>query len=310
MSSKSLGLFHKTPRKYSLKAKQSLAAYSLLLPGLSMYIPFHFLPILGVILLSLISWKGYSFHTMQWVGLANYREILSDQRFWQALWHNIQFVLIVVAIQTMLSLFLAILLEQTLPLAKFFRGIYFMPTVLSLVVVGLLFSFVLSPSQGLLNTFLRMLGSQNPPAWLGDPKIALFVLMVVTIWKEFGLSMFLFIAGLESIPDELFDAAKVDGAGTWKVFTNIILPLIKETAYVVMIMATINCFKLFDLVRVMTKGGPFFATEVLATRMYTQSFKYGKIGYGSAIAVVLFLITFLISAIQFYFRSRGEKVEY
>jgi len=299
-----------TQKKYSLRAKQSQAAYSLLLPGLSMYIPFHFIPILGVFFLSMVCWEGYSFHTMEWVGLQNYKDILTDEIFWQALWHNIQFVLIVVVIQTVFSLFLAILLEQSLPFSKFFRGIYFMPTVLSLVVVGLLFSFVFSPSQGLVNTLLRMMGSENPPVWLGDSKIALFVLMGVTVWKEFGLSMFLFIAGLESIPDELFDAAKVDGANIWNVLSDIILPLIKETAYVVMIITTIGCFKLFDLVRVMTKGGPFFATEVLATRMYTQSFRYGKIGYGSAIAVVLFLITFMISAILFFIRTRGEKVEY
>jgi len=294
----------------TLKQKQARTAYTLLIPGLSVYIPFHFFPIIAVILMSFITWKGYSFDTIQWSGLSNYRDIISDKQFWNALWHNIQFVLFVVTVQTIFSLFLAILLEQNLPFSKFFRGIYFMPTVLSLVVVGLLFGFVLSPSNGLLNAFLRIMGSENPPAWLGDPKIALFVLMAVTVWKEFGLSMFLFIAGLECIPEDLFDAAKVDGASRWRVFIHIIFPLLMETMMVVITMATINCFKLFDLIQVMTKGGPFFATEVLATRMYTQSFKYGKIGYGSAIAVVLFLITFAFSAAQFLIRSKRERVEY
>lgn len=297
-------------KELSLKQKQARTAYGLLVPGLSMYIPFHFLPILAVFLMSLVSWKGYSFSTIQWNGINNYKDILSDQLFWKALWHNIQFVIIVVVIQTLFALFLAMILEQNLPLSKFFRGIYFMPTVLSLVVVGLLFGFVLSPSNGLLNNFLRLVGTKSQPAWLGDPNIALFVLMAVTIWKEFGLSMFLFIAGLECIPEDLFDAAKVDGANRWQVFLRIILPLLTETIMVVVMMATINCFKLFDLIQVMTKGGPFFATEVLATRMYSQSFKYGKIGYGSAIAVVLFMITFSFSAVQFLLRNKKNQVEY
>jgi ABC-type sugar transport system permease subunit len=293
-----------------LRSKQGLTAYLLLAPGLLMYVPFHFVPIIGVFFLSLVSWKGYSFATIRWAGAGNYLSMLRDQYFGWALWHNIQFVVIVVVVQTVIALSLAMLLERKPPGSNFFRGIYFMPTVLSLVVVGLLFNFVLSPSHGLLNSLLRLLGARSTPVWLGDSKIALFILMVVHMWKEFGLSMFLFIAGLETIPLELFDAAKVDGAGPWKVFRNVILPLLKETTTVVVILSTINCFKLFDLVMVMTKGGPFFATEVLATRMYTQSFKYGKIGYGSAIAIVLFVITFLISVAQFNLRNRGGRVEY
>ena len=307
---KQIGRVMKKKKNTSLKHKQAVTAYSLLIPGLSFYIPFHFFPIIAVFLMSLITWKGYSFSTIEWAGLQNYKDLIADKQFWNALSHNIQFVIIVVIVQTLFSLFLAMLLEQNLPLSKFFRGIYFMPTVLSLVVVGLLFGFVLSPANGLLNRLLLLMGSKSQPAWLGEPKLALFVLMAVNVWKEFGLSMFLFIAGLESIPDDLFDAAKVDGANRWQIFSHIIFPLLMETTMVVITMATINCFKLFDLIQVMTKGGPFFATEVLATRMYTQSFKYGKIGYGSAIAVVLFLLTFSFSAMQFILRNKKNRVVY
>lgn len=294
----------------SLSKKQARTAYALILPGLLFYIPFHFLPILAVFFFSLLKWKGYSFSTMTWAGWENYATIIKDKIFWQSLAHNLEFVAIVVVIQTIVSLGLAILLEQKLPLTKFFRGVYFMPTVLSLVVVGLLFGFIFTPSQGLLNAFLRVIGLTVQPVWLGNPKLALFVLMFVFMWKEFGLSMFLFIAGLESIPEDLFDAAKVDGANPWKILVNIIVPLIGETITVVIVLTTIGCLRLFDLVVVMTKGGPFFATEVLATRMYSQSFKYGKVGYGSAIAVVLFILTFLISAFNFWWRNKREKVEY
>jgi len=298
-------------KRHRLRSQRALTAYLLLLPGLAIYIPFHFLPILAVFFFSLLDWKGYSFATMKWAGLANYAALFKDQFFWRALGHNLQFVIVVVVVQTVLALALALILEQKFPLSTFFRGVYFMPTVLSLVVVGILFSLMLSPSQGLVNTFLRVIGlGKIQPIWLGNAKLALYVVMGVHIWKDFGLSLFLFIAGLEAIPYELFDAAKVDGATTGDIIFRVILPLLRETTTVVVILITITCFKLFDLIVVMTGGGPFFATEVLSVRMYFQSFKYSRMGYGSATAVVLFLITFTVSAVQSWLRSRGERVEY
>lgn len=302
-------LLKRRPRR--LRSQRTLTAYLLLSPGLALYIPFHFLPILAVIFFSFLEWKGYSFATMKWVGLANYQTLIGDKFFWRALGHNLQFVIIVVAVQTLLSLALALILEQKFRGSTFFRGVYFMPTVLSLVVVGILFSLILSPSQGLLNTFLRVIGLESlQPVWLGNAKLALYVTMAVHIWKDFGLTMFLFIAGLEAIPGELFDAAKVDGASPTDIIFRIIIPLLRETTTVVVMLITITCFKLFDLIVVMTGGGPFFATEVLSVRMYYQSFKYSRMGYGSAIAVVLFLFTFAVSAVQSWLRTRGERVEY
>jgi raffinose/stachyose/melibiose transport system permease protein len=297
--------------RWRISTQRSLTAYLLLLPGLIFYVPFHFLPILGVFFFSFLDWKGFSFATMKWAGLANYTKMLNDKFFWGALKHNIQFVVVVIIVQTVLALALALILEQKFHLSTFFRGVYFMPTVLSLVVVGILFSFILSPSQGLINVFLRNIGlGKVQPVWLGDPGLALYVLMAVHMWKDFGLSMFLFIAGLEAIPEELFDAAKVDGATPWDIIWRIIIPLLRETTTVVIILITIVCFKLFDMIVVMTGGGPFFATEVLSVRMYYQTFKFNRMGYGSAIAVILFLITFVVSAIQFWLRTKGEKVEY
>jgi ABC-type sugar transport system permease subunit len=294
-----------------ISTKRSLTAYLLLLPGLVFYIPFHFLPILAVIYFSFVDWKGYSLATIRWAGLENYAKLVNDRFFWGALQHNIQFVVVVVIVQTALALFLALILEQKFHLSTFFRGVYFMPTVLSLVVVGILFSFILSPSRGLLNVFLSNIGLKNvQPVWLGNPGLALYVLMAVHIWKDFGLSMFLFIAGLEAIPGELFDAAKVDGATPWDIVWRIIIPLLRETTTVVVILITIVCFKLFDLIVVMTGGGPFFATEVLSVRMYFQTFKFSRVGYGSSIAVVLFAITFGVSAVQFWLRTKGQEVEY
>ena len=300
----------KKKRKPPLKSTRNRFAYSMLVPGFAFYIPFRFLSIVAIFLMSFISWKGYNLKTIEWVGLANFQRLFTDAIFWRSLWHSIQFVIVVVIVQTSFALLLAILLEQNIPLSKFIRGVYFMPTVLSLVVVGILFGFIFSPSNGILNKFLIMLGSENPPGWLADPNLALFVIMGITTWKEFGLSMFIFIAGLEAIPNDLFDAAKVDGANNFNIFRHIILPLLKETTTVVVVLTTINCLKVFDLIMVMTKGGPYYATEVLATRMYNQVFKNGNFGYGSSIAVILFSLTFVISLIQLKIRDRGEKIEY
>ena len=291
--------------------RRNLTAYLLLLPGLIFYVPFHFVPILSVFFFSLFKWKGYSFATMKWNGLGNYVSLLDDRFFWGALKNNIKFVIIVIVVQTAFALAMALILEQKFHLSTFFRGVYFMPTVLSLVVVGILFSLILSPSQGLVNMLLRNIGLENvQPVWLGDPTLAFYVLVFVHIWKDFGLSMFIFIAGLEAIPEELFDAAKVDGASPWNVIWRIIIPLLRETTTAVVVLITVTCFKLFDLVIVMTGGGPFFATEVLSVRMYFQAFKHSRMGYGSAYAVVLFLITFAVSGVQFWLRNRGEQVEY
>jgi len=298
-------------RRSRSSRRRNLTAYLLLLPGLIFYVPFHFVPILSVFFFSLFKWKGYSFATMKWNGLDNYLALTNDRFFWGALRNNIKFVILVVVVQTVFALALALILEQKFHLSTFFRGVYFMPTVLSLVVVGILFSLLLSPSQGLVNMILRNIGLENvQPVWLGDPTLAFYVLVFVHIWKDFGLSMFIFIAGLEAIPEELFDAAKVDGASPWDVIWRIIIPLLRETTTAVAVLITVTCFKLFDLVIVMTGGGPFFATEVLSVRMYFQAFKHSRMGYGSAYAMVLFLITFAVSSFQFWLRGRGEEIEY
>jgi len=298
-------------RRSRSSRRRNLTAYLLLLPGLIFYVPFHFVPILSVFFFSLLKWKGYSFATMKWNGLGNYLALTNDRFFWGALRNNVKFVIIVVAVQTVFALALALVLEQKFHLSTFFRGVYFMPTVLSLVVVGILFSLLLSPSQGLVNMLLRNVGLENvQPVWLGDPTLAFYVLVFVHIWKDFGLSMFIFIAGLEAIPEELFDAAKVDGASPWDVIWRIIIPLLRETTTAVVVLITVTCFKLFDLVVVMTGGGPFFATEVLSVRMYFQAFKHSRMGYGSAYAAVLFLITFAVSGFQFWLRGRGGEIEY
>ena len=281
--------------------------YLFVLPALAFYAVFLALPIVGVVVISLLDWSGLSMNDIAWAGLDNYQTLASDPVFWQALLHNVVFIGVGASAMVVLGLTLAVLLEQGLRGSNFFRGVFFIPTVMSFVVVGIVFMLLLSPELGLVNPLLRGLhlgGLQR--AWLGERATALPTVIGVDVWKNFGLSMFLFVAGLKSIPREYYEAASIDGANAWQRFWSITLPALRPVTAVVVTLASINTLKLFDLVYVMTAGGPNHSSEVLTTWMYQQGFKFNNMGYGSAIAVVLLIVTFVLTAIQFTVLSRGQ----
>ncbi|MBA3416296.1 MAG: sugar ABC transporter permease [Chloroflexia bacterium] len=283
--------------------------YLFVLPALLFYSLFLALPILGVVAISLLDWSGISMRDIAWAGLGNYQTLAGDPVFWQALWHNVVFIGAGASVMVGLGLVLAVLLEQGLRGSNFFRGVFFIPTVTSMVVVGIVFVLILSPELGLVNPLLRSLnlgGLQR--AWLGDPATALPTVIGVDVWKNFGLSMFLFVAGLKGVPAEYYEAASIDGASGWRQFWDITLPALRPVTAVAVSLATINTLKLFDLVYVMTAGGPNNASEVLTTWMYAQGFMFNNMGYGSALAVVLLAITFVVTVVQFRITSRSNEV--
>jgi raffinose/stachyose/melibiose transport system permease protein len=268
-------------------------------PSLIFYTVFLIVPLLGTLALSFTDWSGISFATIRFVGLANYRQLGSDPVFWESLQHNLIFLLGAILLKTTLALLLALALEQNLRFSAFFRGVYLMPTVISLVVVGIVFSLALSPSLGLVNPFLQAIGlGQFAGSWLGDPQKVLPLVIVIDTWQGFGLYMFLFITRLIAIPQELHDAAFVDGASGRQDIWYVTLPLLKSTAAMVVLLAAIESLKAFALIYVMTNGGPNHQSEVLSTWAYFSAFTANKVGYGSAILVVLLLITFCLAYIQ------------
>lgn len=276
-----------------------LVPYAFILPALIPYVIFLALPIVGSIVLSFFNWTGISFNNIEWAGLQNYVTLAQDEVFWKAVTHNLYFILGGVVGFVSVALTLAVLLEQHLPFSSFFRGVFFIPTTTSLVVVGIVFMLILSPELGLVNPLLREMGlGQLARPWLGDPDTVMPVIIAVDIWKNFGLSMFLFVAGLKGIDAELYDAAKIDGATPWQTFWRVTMPVLWPVTGLVIVLTSIGSLKLFDLVYVMTAGGPNYASEVLTTFMYTQGFRYNKMGYGSAIAVVLLALTLILSLIQ------------
>jgi ABC-type sugar transport system permease subunit len=285
-----------------------LVPYAFILPALIPYVIFLALPIIGSILLSFFNWTGISFNNIEWAGLQNYITLAQDEVFWQAISHNLYFILGGVIGIVSVALTLAVLLEQHLPFSSFFRGVFFIPTTTSLVVVGIVFMLILSPELGLVNPLLRQIGLGHlARPWLGDPGTVMPVIILVDVWKNFGLSMFLFVAGLKGIDAELYDAAKIDGATPWQTFWRVTMPVLWPVTALVIVLTSIGSLKLFDLVYVMTAGGPNYASEVLTTWMYTQGFRYNKMGYGSAMAVVLLLLTLVFSLIQLRLFSRSRE---
>jgi len=270
-----------------------------ILPSLIFYVIFKAIPICATFMISLFQWEGISFATMEYIGIQNYIALLQDEIFLKALWNNMFFIIMGVSTVTAFSFFIAVLLEKGLPLSDFFRGIYFIPATMSMVVIGIVFTLFLNPQLGVVNPVLKMIGLGGLARdWLGDPQLALPTVILSHVWQMFGFYMFIFIAGLKNIPDELYEAAHIDGASTWQDFWHITLPVLKPVMIVVVILATINTLKTFDLVYVMTFGGPNNASQVLTLWMYLRGFMYNQMGYGSAVAVTLLFITFAFSAVQ------------
>lgn len=276
-----------------------ILAVPFLAPALIFYTLFLIVPLAGTLLLSVTSWTGFNFANISYVGLNNFRAMGDDPIFWQSLWHNIVFLIGAIGLKVLVALVLALALEQQLPLTNLFRGIYLMPTVISLVVVGVVFRLALSPSLGLINPFFSAIGLEMLVGdWLGNPRRVLPILIVIDAWRGFGLYMFLFIARLVSIPQELHEAAFVDGANAVQDIRHITLPLLKATTAMVLLLAAIDSLKVFAIIYVMTNGGPNHKSEVLSTWAYFQAFTANKVGYGSAILVVLLLITFMLAYVQ------------
>ncbi|NLG71102.1 MAG: sugar ABC transporter permease [Chloroflexi bacterium] len=276
-----------------------ILAIPFLAPAIIFYTLFLIVPLVGTLLLSLTEWSGFNFADIRFVGLENFRLMGRDEIFWLSLRHNLIFLGGAVALKTTVALALALALEQRIPFTNLFRGVFLMPTVISLVVVGVVFRLALSPSLGLINPFLQAVGlGRFAGDFLGNPNRALPILILIDTWHGFGLYMFLFIARLAAINYELHEAAFVDGANLIQDIRHITLPLMKGTLMMVLLLAAIDSLKLFATVYVMTKGGPGHSTEVLSTWAYFQAFTANKVGYGSAILVVLLLITFVLAYLQ------------
>ncbi|WP_236709915.1 carbohydrate ABC transporter permease [Longilinea arvoryzae] len=236
------------------------------------------------------------------IGMANYQKLLTDQVARVTLFNTFYFTMISVPINVILTLVLAVLLNQKLRGISFYRTAYYMPVITASVAVSLMFMWILA-SNGLLNQLLGSVGLK-PVKWLTDAKIALNSVIGVTIWKGLGMNMIIFLAALQDIPNELLEAASIDGANRFQQFTRIIVPLISPVIFFVTITGVIGSFQSFDLVYNMTGGGPGHATTVIGYYIWQQAFKYLHMGYGAALAYVVFIAILILTLIQWVLRKR------
>jgi multiple sugar transport system permease protein len=236
----------------------------------------------------------------QFIGLTNYGRMLEDSSFVQALLNNLLFAVVVVPVQTSLSLGMALLVNQKLPGVNFFRTIYFVPVATVMVVVAVIWSLIYNSPQGLMNAFANVVtfGAVKEVAWLDNPVTAFPAIMLLSIWQGAGYQMLIFLAGLQSISIDMYEAAGIDGATPVQQFWKITLPSLRNTLIFVVVTTTIFAFQLFDQNWIMTKGGPQNSTLTLVMKMVQDGFQQQKIGFASAISVIFFLIVFAISLIQ------------
>lgn len=288
-----------------LKRKNTLIAWSFIAPNFIGFLIFTLVPVVFSLILAFMKWDSFS--TPEFVGLQNFTRMLSDDTFWLSLKNTFLYTIGVVPLRLVCSLGLAILLNQKIKGVKFFRTAFFFPYVTSLVAIAVVWSMLFHPTMGPINQFLRVV-IENPPGWLSSSDWALTAIIIVSVWRGMGYYMILYLAGLQGISKELYEAAAMDGANKWKQFIHITVPALRPTTFFVTIMLVINCFKIFDLVQVMTDGGPGRATNVLVYQVYSEAFVKFNFGYASAIAMVLFVIVLVITVIQFKWNQIREKV--
>jgi multiple sugar transport system permease protein/raffinose/stachyose/melibiose transport system permease protein len=260
--------------------------------------------------LSFTNWDGVS-RTFKFIGFTNYIKLFNDLQFYNAIKNNIIWVLISLTIPMFLGLLLAVLVDRKIRGENIFKSIFYLPMAISFVVVAVIWSWVYEPNMGSLNIFLRAIGlGFFAKAWLASKTTVLYAIIISASWQLTGYSMILFLAGLRNISPELLEAAKIDGASDWKLFWHVVFPMLRSMRTVVVATIIINAFKVFDLVFAMTKGGPGGSSNVLAMFMYQESFLKYRMGYGSAIAVIQFLIVLIIMIIYLRGATSAEEELY
>lgn len=274
----------------------SLTPLLFLAPALLVYVVFLVYPMLWSLWVSLYEWDGLS-DNMVFIGLGNYaRILLADEIAQLALWNNVLWTVGTLIVPTGIGLVLALALNRRFRGSVVFRTIFYSPAVLPLVAVGLIWSWMYNPNFGAVNLALKAMGlGWLARGWLSDYDTALAATFVTNVWSHVGFPMILYLAGLQAIPRDYYEAAKLDGANAWQSFRHVTLPGLKETHVIVLSLSVIQAFKVFDIIYTMTYGGPGRVTQVLGTWMYFQTFQYYNAGYGAALAWVIALIVLVIA---------------
>lgn len=277
-------------------------------PALLLILLFAYWPIISTINYSFHSWNGFS-KEMTWIGWDNYLRLFKDPNFFNALKNNLLIILVSLLIQLPLSFFTAYLVFKVKSKwAEMSKVIFYIPCILSMVMIGLLWRFIYDYQYGTINTFLKAIHLPGlARVWLTDPKTAVGAILVVVVWLYFGYHCVIHSAGLNSMPVEVLEAAKIDGAKGWLLVWQIIIPMLSEVLRVSLIISLVGSFQFFDLIWILTGGGPFHKTDVLATYMYNRAFQAREFGYGGAIAVIILICALVATLIQNLWQRENAK---
>lgn len=287
---------------------ETVAALICLLPAAVILLVFSVIPILVSAFLSLVDWRGAG-SPRTFVGLAQYGELFRTPEFWNSVKVTVLYAAGVTVFGLVAGLAVALGLSGRVRGRAVWRSVYFVPAVTSTVAAGIVWTYLFDPSGGLINRWLGVIGVSGP-AWLTDPSWALPAVIAVGVWKRLGFNMLIYLAGLQSVPDQYYEAVAVDGAGPWAKFRFITWPLLSPTTWLLTIMSMIDSFQVFDQVFVMTSGGPMGATEVLGLYLYRQGFNLFHLGFASAIGWVIFVFVFVATVIQWRVSGMGGERVY
>lgn len=289
------------------RAYKARVAYLFLAPAFLLMISFIGYPLIQSLILSLYDWNGIT--PAKFIGLTNFKLLFQDDTLWTALTNTVAFSIITTIGTVFIGFLLAVAVERRVKGWAFFKVIYFLPVMMSVTVVGLLWGQLYDPTFGPINLMLKAIGVAKPPIWMGDPNVALYAIIAVTIWQYAGFPMIVFLAAMENIPLDLHDAATIDGVNGWQRIIHLIFPMVKQVFAVIVMLHIIFSLKVFDVVWVMTQGGPGESTTVLGVYLYRNAFVYTYFGYGSTVAVLMTVIIFSLSVVYQRF-VRPEKIEY
>lgn len=285
-----------------LLINKNSAAWIFILPAIIGIFIFIIIPVICSFSLSFTKWD--LLNPVQFVGFKNYSELFHQALFWKILLNTIVFALSTSVFGVIIPLILAYVLNNKIRGSEFYKSAYFLPFITPMVVIGIIWSWIFDPNIGLLNQVLNIHIN-----WLYDTKFAMPALIMVSVWKLIGYNMIIFLSSLSAISQSLFEAAKIDGANSFQIFKNITIPMLSPTIFFVVIITAISSFQVFDLIYLMTQGGPFDSTNVLVYSIYKEAFEYFNVGRASAIAYVLFVIILVLTLIQWNLRKKLVYLE-
>lgn len=276
----------------------NIAGYLFIAPMLILTVTLVIIPILLSGVISFSNWNFVSgLDGFKFVGLDNYTRLMQDESFHRSLYNNL-IMIAVVPVAMFLALVLAVLINKATYFKTFFKVIYFMPFISSFVAIALLWRVLYHPNNGPINGFLRSIGVEHPPMWLADPKFALISVMIIMVWTSLGFNMVIYLAGLQNISRDLYEAADVDGASPLRQFFRITLPMLSPTSFFLLITGIVGSFKVFDLIMVLTGGGPAGSTSVIVYYLYEVAFVNLESGYASAMGIILLILILLVTLVQ------------